>query len=105
MKYIIIPDPVTSLPSAVLFADNLSHAWIADKVAPGVKPLGAGFCDAFGNVWGKSDSLEIRAEPCDGAYVRLALQSQIHPRPAILERRKRLDAEYQKHSLWQLYTA
>ena len=68
MKYIII-EAAGGLPAAVLFHEALNHA----AIAGGRHVLGAGFCDANGNVWGESVSLGIKSARGDSDYVRQAI--------------------------------
>ena len=62
MKYIIM-DAGTGLPAAVLFNEVLNHR----EVAAGRQVLGAGFCNAQGQVWGHSESLG-GAKPAAGCH-------------------------------------
>ena len=68
MKYIVV-NADAGLPAAILFNEVLNHR----GVAAGRRVLGAGFCNAAGKVWGRSESLGIQSRAEDATHVRLAL--------------------------------
>jgi len=75
MKYLVV-QTVHLLPAAILFNEALTHK----SVAGAQKVLSAGFCNAQGEVWGRSDSLNIAGHPSDTGYVKMALTLSLNPK-------------------------
>jgi len=73
MKYIVI-NADGDLPAAILFNEVLQHK----AVAAGRKVLGAGFCNARGQVWGHSESLGVESRKEDAMHVKLAFTFTMH---------------------------
>jgi hypothetical protein len=75
MKYIVIQHE--GFDCAVLFNEAIPHR----VEAAGRKVLGAGFCNASGEVWGHSEGLKVESRPEDATHVRLALEMTLNPKP------------------------
>ena len=78
MKYIITKTNC-GLPAAICFNEALTHRDVA-KPFPVI--TGAGFCNADGDVWGHSESLDIGSKPEDATHVKLALNFNLTPKPS-----------------------
>lgn len=76
MKYIVIKSE-SGMPAAILFNEIIQHKAVAD----GLKVLSAGFCNAAGEVWGRSDSLDVGSQPGDAKHVRMALYFNFNEKP------------------------
>lgn len=78
MKYLIVEAPETGMPSAILFAENLTHRDVAGEQ----KVLSAGFCDVrSGQCWGRSESLGLSSQASDRALVAMAMSVMLNPVP------------------------
>lgn len=76
MKYIIFKDKKSGLFQPVIFGEHTTHSQIS---IDGAEPISAGFCllseeDGL-SVYGESDSLGLKPQKKDGAYLRMLLCS------------------------------
>jgi len=78
MKYIIVHNPVTDSPQVVMFSEGLPHSMVASSFQV---IHSAGFCNQYGDVWGRSDGLGIKSHPADSAMVKVALTVSFNPKP------------------------
>lgn len=74
MKYIIFKDKKSGLFQPVIFGEHTTHAQIS---IDGAEPINAGFChlstEGGLSVYGESDSLGLKSEEKDGAYLAMLL--------------------------------
>jgi hypothetical protein len=75
MKYIIVEHE--GLRAAVLFNEAIPHR----VEAAGRTVFGAGFCNPQGEVWGRSDGMNVDSHPQDRTHVTVALTMSINPKP------------------------
>ena len=78
MKYVV--GLIDGANVGVMFNDCISHSEVAHGLA-GFKVTGAGFCDTQGNVWGESDTLNIKSNPIDAHVLLIAQHNFICPKP------------------------
>lgn len=83
MKYIVVQNPTTEGPEALLFCESLAHSHAAN----GRMVFSAGLCNVAGEVWGHSEGLGIKSRPADSALVKLALTIALNPKPEPRRRR------------------
>lgn len=74
MKYIIFKDEKTGLMQPVIFGEHTTHSQI--KI-DGAKSVSAGFCHLSSkgglSITGHSDSLKLKPDDNDGAYLSMIL--------------------------------